>query len=352
MSEAVVTAPPQTATGAALVTRLSSLDAARGLAALAVALFHFTGSPAMQAVPWLHALGQVSWAGVEAFFVISGFIVPASFAAFGTRIQDSMRFMVRRLLRLYLPFLAALILAVLLNVGSSLAPGYRGPGLVLPTLSELLCNLSYACEFSGHAWIIPVFWSLAIEIQFYLLLMLMVPMLGMRLGARTIGPAMIGVTLALLLVLAPYSPKVLVLHDLPLFSCGFFAWLWHAGKLRALYGLLLMIGSLLLVAYTHGSIAAIAAAMTVLIAHFLQRPWPVLIWLGTVSYSLYLIHIPIGGRVINLSLRVAESPPALSAAVLAATAICLFAAHVCWRFIEAPAQAYSRRVLRAQAGQP
>lgn len=321
--------------------RLASLDAARGVAALAVALFHFTGSPNMQAVPWLKALGQVSWVGVEAFFVISGFIVPASFAAFGTRFQDSSRFMARRLVRLYLPFLAAVLLAVLLHIGSSMAPGYRGAGPVLPTLAEWWCNLSYTCEFSGHAWIIPVFWSLAIEIQFYLLLMLLVPVLQLAHGTRLIAVLLFG-----MLCLAPFSPKMTVLHDLPLFACGFFGWLLSSGRVRASQGMVLVLASLLLISHTHGVIAAAAAGITLLIAHGLKRPGAVLVWLGAVSYSLYLIHIPIGGRVINLALRVADSPWTLSLSVLIATLTCLLASHLFWRWIEGPAQRYSRQMFR------
>ncbi|MGA1296932.1 MAG: acyltransferase family protein, partial [Burkholderiaceae bacterium] len=64
--------------------RIQSLDALRGLAALAVAWFHIThggkllaGSshPLLQAAAWF---GSVGYHGVTLFFVLSGFVIPLS----------------------------------------------------------------------------------------------------------------------------------------------------------------------------------------------------------------------------------------------------------------------------------
>ncbi|MBK8284607.1 MAG: acyltransferase [Ahniella sp.] len=155
--------------------RIHSLDAARGIAALLVAVFHFGGRAPMNSAPWLAPIEQFAWVGVEAFFVVSGFIVPASFLAFGATYQASSMFLGRRLARLYGPFLVAMGLGIALHVMSSWLPGYRGAGEPWPKPTELLCNLGYVCGIAGMDWINPVFWSLAIEIQFYLLLMLIIP---------------------------------------------------------------------------------------------------------------------------------------------------------------------------------
>jgi peptidoglycan/LPS O-acetylase OafA/YrhL len=67
----------------------------------------------------------------------------------------------------------------------------------------------------------------------------------------------------------------------------------------------------------------------------------ILAWLGSISYSLYLVHVPIGGRVMNLAGRLpaAWHGPALVLAVVAS----LLAAWVFNRLIEAPAQRWSGR---------
>jgi peptidoglycan/LPS O-acetylase OafA/YrhL len=63
-------------------------------------------------------------------------------------------------------------------------------------------------------------------------------------------------------------------------------------------------------------------------------------WLGAISYSLYLLHIPVGGRVINLATRVSDSPLFEVLAVVSAYALAIGAAAVLYAWVENP----SRRI--------
>src|SRR5580658_3059815 len=142
--------------------RLAWLDALRGMAALCVVYAHFGA----RVFTWLHvAIYRVfdpGLYGVFVFFLISGYIVPASLERKG-----SVRtFWVSRLFRLYPLYLLAVAIAValyLVHVG-----GLRGEGAD-PETSVLSQMLMMSNVLAGEN--LPnVVWSLSYEMIFYLLL--------------------------------------------------------------------------------------------------------------------------------------------------------------------------------------
>jgi peptidoglycan/LPS O-acetylase OafA/YrhL len=72
----------------------------------------------------------------------------------------------------------------------------------------------------------------------------------------------------------------------------------------------------------------------------------VLSFLGAIFYSLCLVHAPIGGRIINLAVRLPATPPAQLASVLFAVVISLLAA---WLFIEKPSAKLSKSIYSTRA---
>jgi peptidoglycan/LPS O-acetylase OafA/YrhL len=66
-----------------------------------------------------------------------------------------------------------------------------------------------------------------------------------------------------------------------------------------------------------------------------------LAFLGRISYSLYLVHVPIGGRIINLGERMHGGFPVKVAFLVAATAVSLTAAYAMYRFVELPCKDYA-----------
>jgi peptidoglycan/LPS O-acetylase OafA/YrhL len=154
--------PPTVAAAAGTGSRLAWLDVLRGLAALAVVFNHFgyflpsgVKNPVYQ---WINP-GDY---GVFVFFLISGYIVPASLERKG-----SVRtFWVSRLFRLYPLYLLAVAIAVtlyMMHVG-----GLRGEGAD-PETSILSQTLMMSNVLAGQN--VPnVVWSLSYEMIFYLLL--------------------------------------------------------------------------------------------------------------------------------------------------------------------------------------
>lgn len=183
--------------------RLRALDGLRGTAILAVLICHYSAL-----LPQNHRIAGVlenGWAGVDLFFVLSGFLITGIlFDAKGTR-NYFRNFYARRVLRifpLYYGFLAAVLLVLLGSRFSFRASGgLQALWRPLPWLWTYTANFWIATPKQWNASteaIIPL-WSLSVEEQFYLFWPLVVFCFSRRNLIRVCVGAMIG---ALLLRLA------------------------------------------------------------------------------------------------------------------------------------------------------
>jgi peptidoglycan/LPS O-acetylase OafA/YrhL len=75
----------------------------------------------------------------------------------------------------------------------------------------------------------------------------------------------------------------------------------------------------------------------------IEQPIPVLSFLGTISYSLYLIHTLIGNRIVNLAMRT-SSPWIELGGFAAAILASLSAAVALWYFVERPSHLRARTI--------
>ena len=73
--------------------RITNLDLLRGVAALAVCLFHFDYDGAL-GIPSVSHVLSYGYLGVQMFFVISGFIIPYSMLRSGYRIKNIKGFLI------------------------------------------------------------------------------------------------------------------------------------------------------------------------------------------------------------------------------------------------------------------
>lgn len=346
--------------------RIEELDALRGLAALSVVLHHlWLGQPSrpgwlvwLLEVSPLHVIGYGRPA-VVFFFVLSGYALAHALLASPPRSWGV--YAAQRTLRLGLPVLAALLASLALQ-----AVTWRGPlpGWVpalfsatvwpaWPTLAGTLCQALLLDADNGFG-LDPVLWSLVHEWRIALLLpavllfrtrAALVPltgaaafgvslMLGARDGQMGLGPDLSATFLATLYFLLP-------------FALG--AWLALRGAPPALgRGARTLAGAGVLVAMALSASDLAAMAGSVLLLVLAQQPGafrnalrrPVPLWLGRVSFSLYLIHLPICAALVHLLHRSAP----LLAIMAPALPLSLAAAWALHRLAEAPAQKLARRL--------
>lgn len=363
-------------------TRSPRIDAWRGVAALAVLLYHgwwFSGGGAWPAAVWERALVYLldaGWAGVGVFFTLSGFVLTRSWlgrdasAPLRRRLAD---YAARRALRILPAYWLQLVLLAAL-----LAWGFRHPTLQVPAggvdwLAQL--SMTYHLTPGGAKPLLMVWWSLPVEIAFYALLPLLATSLGR--GVWLLGVALAGsVALRLWLIgggLTGGEAQLWATHvpgRLDQFVCGMLAaWWLHRRRgltlpsgatrwpqaallLAVLIWLMLPRWLDLVPAQTLPTVrwmalwptvfSALIAALLVLAsvadarAAALSAPLRWLSRLGAISYGVYLWHVP---ALWCVQPWVTLDPPLLRALLLAALALppTLLLAWLSWRGIEWPA---------------
>lgn len=327
-----------------------SVTSVRGLAALGVCWFHMVAIHEALPPGWLRDSAQIGWLGPHVFFIVSGFVVPWSMYAVGYRLGDAHRYLMRRIVRLDPPYFATILLLLSLD---AVAPviGLHSQPLIIDW-SRLASHLAYLTAILGEAWYQPVYWTLAIEFQFYLLLSLLFPLLAsnrrwlrwtvMALGLAAFLPWRQIPELGLAPV--PELPAAIwVAGYLPLFMLGFVLFQRHA-RLIGVRETWLWAAVLIPVTATFTYVLAplaLAAFTVMLVDRFRNR---VTEFLGRISYSLYLVHVPVGIPFQSLLMRPAEGSLQQTVVVLASLAVSVLAAWVFYHLVERPSVVMARRI--------
>jgi len=331
---------------------VANVQALRAGAALLVAIGHgaHTGTVPL----WFGTfLSWFSYAGVDVFFVISGFIVSQAAARAGDRVDQEGRvkaafdFAVRRIFRIFPPYWLALAVAIWFGPWLDIAPAgwpQSPPLLPMVTLNTM--------------WItpLPAAWTLAFEVYFYAVLNIVILIAGRRVSVGIL----IGMILQIALIAAPRSGWLnweIGSNEL-VFE---FAFGWVVGEMiKRTNGALGWLSSIVAVPFLgtgmwltahQGLLTPAPRVMTfgigsalllyaVLRLEISGRKAPT--WLqriGDVSYSIYLWHLIVFGAVY----AVLSASPSVFMLALAVLIVWGLACHA---VIEVPAQELGRIIAR------
>jgi exopolysaccharide production protein ExoZ len=284
--------------------RNQSLDLLRGVAILLVVLLHCTIS-ASSGIPGLtafaHAYGE---RGVQLFFIVSGYTMMLTF---GGRVDVAAirSFYIRRAFRIVPLFWAAILFYLLITKGEGFklwAPDGIATRDVL--LTFLFLHGSSVTAFNS---VVPGGWSIAVEMQFYLLFPLLI-----FLFRRPNGPIRVYAAIALIGVIGQFAADLYLLPrlaaslppDQAYLANGFFyCWLPHQlicfgfGILlydfielrnKPLFGTVLLAGAALAFSTWGAEVVLLFALACGVLAAHLRLNFVAL--LGRHSYAIYLIH--------------------------------------------------------------
>jgi len=169
--------------------RRRDLDVVRGLAVLLALGWHFARKPTgVPPLTWAASPGGAfGWAGVDLFFVLSGFLIGRLVFTETVRTGrfDGWRFSVRRAFKLWPVLYLYLVVQAVAGTGR--------PG---DTSGSLWPNAVHLQNYLGTS--VPHLWSLAVEEQFYLALALLLPLAA----RRRVRPRTVAVVLGAVLVVA------------------------------------------------------------------------------------------------------------------------------------------------------
>lgn len=315
--------------------RIGIINALRAFAALAVAWGHFVGGQGK----YIGMTGKLGYLGVDIFFVISGFVIPWSLYRSRYVLRDYPKFLLKRNVRLYPPYLASIAITILAT-NFVLVPVFHIPKITV-TGRDLLLHFAYLNDLVHVPWINVAYWTLAVEFQWYLLVGLMLPLLATpRKLVRFAGAAiMISLFFAF-----PYNNR-LIFHHLPVFLVGVFVFQYRAKLIgsREFAGLVAVM-SLVMIRPLGWLVLVVAVATGMLIAlstfhsHAADR-------VGDISYSLYLLHLPIGVAVIGcLSHWLPYASWFIGLLDVIGVAASAWAAWIMYQIIEKPSQDLSSAI--------
>jgi peptidoglycan/LPS O-acetylase OafA/YrhL len=303
----------KSAEGSASPRFFPGLESLRGFAALIVALYH---------VSWRTHFSYSNFVRngalmVDFFFILSGFVLFHSYGAKLGTLARSLRFMAIRFGRLYPLHLASLAAFVLIECAKWAAIHWRlaavaGVPFHPNTPGALIANLLLIHGlgiYDQPTWNNPS-WSISVEFYIYALFALVISLLPRKLPLLAVSGALATVGLVISWKAAgglDSTAKYGFFRGLLGFFCGVI--LWHVynalrGRTppRVLGAMNLVLGAALAIFLTvlHrglGDFIAIPLFIAIVLItalHDAVKPnpldWRGVVWLGTISYSVYMVH--------------------------------------------------------------
>ncbi|RYY30215.1 MAG: acyltransferase [Sphingobacteriaceae bacterium] len=316
--------------------KINSLGFLRGFAVIAVCFCHFGYAIAQgQKTEVTHiykALGDYGKFGVNIFFVISGFIIPLSMDKAKYKLKYIFHFLLKRIVRLHPPYLGGLLITLIIVFLADKVKHIPFP--------EDVFSIIKSCFYLHIPGDNPVFWTLKIEAEYYIFIAVYFALLTSYKNLTLI----ISVPLFIFLGKTEIVNYIGLFEFLIFFMIGIVGYLIY-NKIGNNWLELMCLFILIVCSFAFYEIpAAIAATATIIFILFykgvINRYFD---FMGEISYSIYLIHYPIGIKMINSTIRYFD--PKYYLLLFIATNVVVFSiAYIFWKYLEKPFAQFSNKI--------
>jgi peptidoglycan/LPS O-acetylase OafA/YrhL len=322
--------------------RLKELDSLRGLAALGVLLFHYTGHYERlyhHTPPLAYGFDAGNY-GVHLFFMISGFVIFMTLE----RTRTALDFVVSRFSRLFPAFWVALLCTYIIVA----LAGLEGQRV---SAKDALINVSMMPDIFNAQEVDGSYWTLQVELFFYVQMLIWfvlgaLPRIRLVICAWLLLAASYGLLTQMGFNFSYLLREVTIVRFIPFFAAGILMYRIHHRR-DPLWQNVLLLGGCGAAAWCVWSweLAAVMAVCCSVFGLFVAGKLRFLssqpfLFFGAISYSLYLLHQNIGYIVISWL----EHEGAHFALAIGATiAIMVVLAWLMAKFVERPALHFIRK---------
>ena len=321
--------------------RLLEIDSLRGIAAFGVVLFHFMYlyNDKVDSTADIYHLAKIGQYGPLLFYIISGFVITLTIK----RCKIPTDFIVSRVARIYPAFWISVILTAIIVNNYTLETLYR-------STTEIAVNLTMLNAFVGVNHVDGVYWTLANELLFYSAMYLFYRF-NLLPRINHILLAWLSLQLASILIEQYYGwfpwkiTFLLILGYIHLFAAGIIFFNIHNGD-NSKYNYLLLVLCLVIQwvkgDFTESIYVTVSFLLFTLILlnklkFIIIKP---LIFLGSISYPLYLTHQNIGYTIIH---RLKAENISADLAIITALITMISVSYIIHRYIELPGNRFIKK---------
>jgi peptidoglycan/LPS O-acetylase OafA/YrhL len=270
------------------------IDVLRWFAAFCVVLFHLNS-----AIPyidkWYRNFIKYGWLGVPVFFVISGYCIIIS-ANNSTNRRD---FLNRRFFRIFPPYWASLLVVLIAAIFQRFYTGNNSiqniPRNPIDILATLTLTTSPLTDINTINW---VYWTLTCELCFYIII-------GAVFFFNKNVSIFLLIGVSLISALFPYQYKgyLFFLDHWPAFGCGLSIYYffkssdkitWLSFWLLFVINVCGLVNKFLINHKVEYVVAVLVTLIIIFSSKYLKSSKNIFATLGEFSYSVYLIHVPVG----------------------------------------------------------